>query len=487
MPTPLIRRRAFLRGLGATGLLLPFFPALDALAAQGMAPKRFVVFKFSEGVEKSTWFPTSSADLITPALQSLRPWASQLSIVRGIKNESARDHTMKAYPYPSVRNNNDFHDVAQIHLLTGGRGTATTIGGFDLAPGESIDRLVGRKLQSTPDYVTPPQLLGTAPSYNLGINSKLTSGLGAYADTCSCISYPGWGQYLFSQDDPLVSFQELLGHVDFGDGTPDPTAQATRRRLELGASMLDDLRQDARQVRCTLGVDGRQKFDAYIQGVRDIEAQITAQLNSTKMTAKQVPEVLGLAKFDDDGQWRSERHHDKIAKIQMDIAVSALIADARRALTLSFSHTLSNVRFRADALIPGMEIDADHHGIAHENRGDVGASVRDKRRIDTFHAEKLAYFVGRLANVPEGDGTMLDNTLILCCSEMGYGTHEYKDLPIMLLGAKDRFKHGQFLDYAADQRPMNDVLTAILQGFDLPAATVGNPAFNRAPLTELLR
>lgn len=478
-----MNRRQFLKGLGASGLLLPILPAFNGYAAQDNYPKRFVVFKFPEGTERSTWFPSNN-NIITPAFESLRPYENQMTIIKGLQNSASLNHHRNGMNYPGVRGGNDFHDVAHIHLLSGGRSNQTqVIDGLSIKDGESLDRIIGKKLHADPSYQAPPQLGLSEPAYHLGVNTRSLGG--NYANTCSCISYPEWQQFTYSEDNPVKCFESLLSHIQF-DGQNLPTTDMLRQRRKwlMGQSVLDDVYQEAKSIQCKLGHDGQNKLESYLTSVREIEKQLTNRINAQDTDSPtNVPKVEGLERFNNE-DWRRERYHKEIGKLQMDIAVSALAADAKRVLTINWSHTISDIRFKEDGLLNDLRIHGDHHAVAHEERG-VDDSKHDKRIIDRFYADQLAYFVNRLASITEGSGTLLDNTLILFCSEMGYGTHDYRDLPFMLLGMGDVFKHNSI--HTTNNRAQNDVLTAIAQGFDVNLRTMGDPTLNRSPMTELLK
>jgi hypothetical protein len=143
-------------------------------------------------------------------------------------------------------------------------------------------------------------------------------------------------------------------------------------------------------------------------------------------------------------------------------------------VTLQWTHAESNQPF------PWLGINDFHHVLSHAGDGDAAAQEK-LTKINIWYAEQFAYLLGKLASYREGDGTLLDNTVVMWCMEVGKGNnHAHRDLPFLLAGScGGRFRTGRFLDFqtsGAAGRPHNDLLIALAQAMGTQDTTFGDPA-----------
>ncbi|HMJ55083.1 MAG TPA: DUF1552 domain-containing protein [Polyangiaceae bacterium] len=172
-----------------------------------------------------------------------------------------------------------------------------------------------------------------------------------------------------------------------------------------------------------------------------------------------------------------------IGKLQMDIAAAALACDLTRVLTLQWTYAESTQTF------PVLGINEAHHVMSHA--GDTDAAAQEKlTQINVWYAEQFAYLLGKLASYKEGDGTLLDNTAVLWCIEVGKGNnHAHRDLPFLLAGScGGYFRTGRFVDYMAGGaagHPHNNLLVSLAQAMGTKDTTFGDPAHCTGPLPNL--
>jgi len=162
-----------------------------------------------------------------------------------------------------------------------------------------------------------------------------------------------------------------------------------------------------------------------------------------------------------------------IGKLQMDLLVMALACDLTRVATIQWENSVGDVRF---TWLPGQNITRGHHDMSHD--GDtVAQTIEWLTQINIWYAQQFNYLLEAMKKVPEGSGTMLDNTLILWCNELSKGSsHSHPDMPFLLAGhAGGALPGGQFLKFSGTVSH-NNLLVSCLNLMDVPATTFGNPA-----------
>jgi hypothetical protein len=169
-----------------------------------------------------------------------------------------------------------------------------------------------------------------------------------------------------------------------------------------------------------------------------------------------------------------------VGQMQMDLLVMALACDLTRVASLQWSRAASQVRFS------WLDITAAHHDLSHRGDSDT-AAIDMLTRINRWYAEQLAYLIGRMKQIPEGDGTLFDNTLILWCNELAKGnTHSRVDAPYVLAGrAGGSLATGRYLRFDGDV-PHNNLLLSLVHAMGQDDGSFGKPEWCTGPLTGLL-
>jgi hypothetical protein len=176
----------------------------------------------------------------------------------------------------------------------------------------------------------------------------------------------------------------------------------------------------------------------------------------------------------------SEDTMAEIAKVQIDMMVAAMACDLTRVSTLQISNSRNHVRY------PWVNSLGDGHGLSHAGPSNAQARSEWNAR-DTWHAGLMAYMCQRLNSIPEGEGTMLDNTVIWWTSEIAQGnTHSHKNMPIVMVGsAGGYFDTGQYLQL--NSRSHNDLLTTLAQAYGLEINSFGDANFNTGRLSQIIK
>jgi hypothetical protein len=410
-----LSRRALLRGAGATlalPLLESMIPAGVARAAEDATPQRFAALYVPHGTILDRWTPADSDALeLSPVLRSLEPFKSRLTVVSGLRLESAYGQDASA----------NLHHArsASCWLTCVSPGTGPTP--------NSLDQLVAE---------------------HKGRETRLPS-LELSLDDLTSISFRAPNVPLPMESNPQVVFERL-----FGDGST-PAERAARQRQ--AASLLDSVAADAAALGRTLPGNDRARLERYLEDVREIERRLglarNADTDSLEVPAK--PERIP-ADF--------EAH----AKLMFDLLVLAWTADATRVSTVMIAKELNNrVYARSGVTEP-------FHNLSHHSNI-PGNIERFARLNAYHVSTTFAYFLGKLRNTPDGDATLLDRALVLYGSGMSNpNQHEHGPLPIVVAGGASGKRAGARHIRAADGTPLANLHAALLDKLGVPAESFGD-------------
>ena len=434
-----LSRRALLRGTaGGIAIGLPWLAAMERPTAAAAFPKRLVVFFSANGTIPSAWAPSGSETSfeLGSILAPLEPHKQDLIIVDGVDNQVA-------YESPG-----DGHQTGMGCMLTGMpllEGTEFCLGSCDdpnntvgWGGGISVDQHVANEIAK--------KTLTKFSSLEFGVQVKSNT-------IWSRMSYAGADQPIPPRDDPWQNFEDL-----FGDLTADPFGLAERRAKR--HSVLDYVSSDFERLNSRLSGDDRIKLEQHLHAVREIEKRLDV--------ANELGGACALPTLDAPVDVYKNDNFPLIAKLQMDQLVMALACDMTRVASIQFSRSVSNTNF------PWLGIEEGHHDLSHD-ADDNQASVDKLIKINTWYAEQFAYLIDKLAAVPEGDGSMLDNTVVLWCNELGKGnSHTRRDVPFVLAGScGGYYKTGRYLSYDGD--PHNNLLLSLCHAMDAPVTSFGDP------------
>jgi hypothetical protein len=385
-------RRTFLQGIGATvalPLLDAMIPSMTALARTAAAPVRRLGFVYMPmGCDLPRWTPGGQGSVVelSPTLQSLRPVANHLTIISNMELKNA-------YPGTHATSNASFLSAA----------TAKWTESTDYYLGTTVDQVAAQQIGRE-------TLL---PSLELSMDLLQTVGQCDNGYACVYQNNLSWSSPttpLPAEAHPRIVFERL-----FGEGG---SAADRRAALERRASLLDAVRDDIGRLQRTLGPEDRHRVGQYLETVREVERRIQkAEAQTADETLPDLDRPVGVpAAYADH------------ARLMFDLQVLAMQADVTRVLTFQLARETSNRTY------PEIGVPDPHHPLTHH--GNDPEKVAKMAQINAFHVSLFAYYLEKLKATREGDGSLLDNALILYGSGMGDpNVHDHVNLPVLVAGA----------------------------------------------------
>ncbi|MBA4146820.1 MAG: DUF1552 domain-containing protein [Verrucomicrobia bacterium] len=396
-----IPRRTFLKGLG-TALALPVLeamsPATKVFASTGARkfPTRMAFVYVPNGVNMADWTPKAvGSNFDLPAiLEPLAPHRSEINVLTGLALDGARAHGDGAGD----------HARANAAFLTGAHPRKTP--GADIRAGVSVDQVAVAKLGRETRL----------PSLEIGCDGNKQAGACDSGYSCAYqanLSWKGESSPMPPELDPRLVFERL-----FGNGNSGEVKENRERRKRYQKSILDFVLEDAKQLQSNLGYTDRRKLDEYLGAVREMEIRIE---QAERFSASQ-------PNFDrPSGIPEGPNGFEKHIKLMADLLALAFETDTTRVASFMIAYDGSNRPYNDIGISEG------HHHLSHHQNDQ--AMIGKIKRINHFHMVQFAYFLDKLKSVKEGEGTLLDNSMIVYGSGIGDGNrHNHDDLPILLAG-----------------------------------------------------
>jgi hypothetical protein len=433
-------RRTFLRGVGAT-LALPLLdamtPALSALATMPASPARRLGFIYMpNGVAMNFtgidyWTPQGEGRnfQLSPILTPLARFRERLLVIGGLYQENAEagddgasgDHT---------------------------RGTATWLTGVypkrtegaDVRNGISADQIAAAALGKET----------ALPSLELGIDLNFLAGQCENSYSCAYLNTLAWSSPttpLPTENNPRIVFERL-----FGDGgTPEQRAEQARENQSILDSVLDDLARLQRR----LGPGDRGRVNEYLDAVREVERRIHGVERNSDAELPTLERPRGIPE-----------RFDEHVKLMYELQWLAFRADITRVVTFMLGRELN---FRT---YPEIGITQGHHGLSHHaNRPD---QIELYSKLGVYQAELFAWFLNKLQETPEGDRTLLDNSVFLYGAGLSDpNTHSHNNLPLVVVGGRGPLEGGRHLVFR-DNPPMTNLLLNLLDEVGVRADRLGD-------------
>ena len=427
-------RRLFLRGVGAT-LALPLLDAMmPAFAATPKAIPRMSFMYIPNGINLSQWTPVGSGKgfAFSPTLKSLEPFRERVNVLSGLALHSA----------DRLNDGAGDHSRATGAFLSGCHAKRTQ--GADLFLGVTADQIAAKSLGKD----------NLLPSLELGIDDRKTSPLCDEGYTCTYSNTLSWSSAttpLPIENDPRLVFERL-----FGEGGNIGRRMA---RLRENRSILDSVTGEMKQIQGLVGVPDRQRMDQYFDSIRQVELRLERvekhNAEASPSTGAQIARPLGAPdKFEDH------------IRLMFDLQVMAFQADITRVSTLMFAGERSGRSY------PQVGVPDAHHSVSHhDNNPEKLAKVA---RIDAFHIQQVAYFLGKLRDTPDGDGNLLDHSMLLYGAGISNGNvHDHSPLPVLLCGGgAGNLQGGRHIVFQ-NEPPLSNVLRSMLDKAGLPAERMG--------------
>jgi hypothetical protein len=426
-----LSRRALLRGAGAVlalPLLESMIPAGVARAAAAVPRTRLACVYVPHGAVMSKWTPAQlgTGFEFPEILKPLESFRERVNVVSGLT-------LPLAYGQDASAGAN--HTRSSAVYLTGAKpGT-----GAEAELGTSVDQVAARHMgQDAP-----------LPSLELSIeDGGLSCGAGLSCAYRNTISWQTPKSPLPMENNPQVVFERL-----FGDGS---TAQERAARREQARSLLDSIVDEVSSLQRTLPAGDRNRLDRYLTDVREVERRIA-------LAGQQIPTSLKLP----DAPSGIPDDFDVHIKLMFDLQVLAWQADVTRVTTLMFAKEVSN------AVYPASGVREPFHNLSHHSN--VPDNIVRLTQLNQYHARTFAYLLEKLRNTPDGEGTLLDHSLLLYGSGMSNSNqHDHDPLPIVVAGgASGKVKGGRHIQ-AASKTPLSNLLLGMLHKLDVPAESFGD-------------
>jgi hypothetical protein len=422
-------RRSFIKNAGISAAAFPFLGNLDALALPGKgAPKqRMVIFFSPNGVVPESFWPNEDGEnfLLKEILSPLEPFKKQTVVMNGVCDK--------------VRGDGDNHMrgigclLTGVELLPGNvQGGSHTPAGW--ANGLSIDQEIKNHLQKADATRT------RFGSLELGV--FVTD----RADNWTRMSYSSANKPITPIDDPYQLFSKLYGQA---------------KDKEILGSVLDPVIADLKKISALVGKEDRKILEEHTGFVREMEKELRGL---------KVSQTHAMPKLD-PGIREENDNLPKISRMQLDLLHNSLVADFNRIATFQFTNSVGGARMK------WLGIDEGHHQLSHEPDTNKVA-VEKLVKINKWFCEEIAYFAKKLQDTPEpnGQGSMLDNTLLVWTNELGKGnSHTLDNIPFVMVGGNLGWKAGRSLKFPRIAH--NRLLMAMAHGFGHSIPSFGNPEY----------
>jgi hypothetical protein len=431
-------RRTFLRGVGAA-LALPLLdsmvPAFSRLSAAGKPAVRLGYVYTPNGIigasDKSPrpfmWTPRTVGENFefSPTIKALEPFRQNVNVLSGLAQVNGR----------ALGDGPGDHARATATFLTGVHPYKT--GGANFKLGISADQIAARELGKSTQL----------SSLELGLEPQPLAGNCDSGYTCAYMSM-SWRSAtspLPAEINPRAVFERL-----FGDGeSTDPASRMAR--LESQKSVLDYVTGSLSRLQGSVGAGDKRKLEEYLDAVRDIERRI--QLAEQQNVLTQLPHMERPSAIPEDYQ--------QYTTLMMDLQVIAWQTDMTRVASFMLGRDGSNRPYREIGIPDG------HHSISHHQNDPE--RVEKLIKIDQLHVAMFAYLLKRLQETPDGDGTLLDHSLVVFGSSLSESNiHTHDDLPIVLAGnANGLVKGNRHLVYPKET-PLNNLFLNMFDAADVP-------------------
>ena len=460
-----IPRRTFLKSAGCT-LTLPLLEAMlpasvPLAAAEAASPKpRFVGIFFPHGMAPGYWEPGAEgvlSDQLPLIMEPLKPIKDQTVIVSGLWSKSAE---------PPERTTGSDHWVAAAYLTAiKPRKTA----GSDATVGSAtIDQIIAQKIgQET--LLPSLQLACEDPN-----SSSSNCGEGyscSYTNTISWIELPTPPNepYVHTSPLPMELNPQTVFERLFGSGA---TPEMRAARMKENRSILDSILGELASLTKELGASDRRTVSQYTDEIREIERRIQIAANASA-TVPEIPLPSGIPESFDDH-----------IKLHVDLTTLAFRADITRVATLLGARDLTarSYVFPKSDLFPNGGTSPSFHGASHHQEDPV--QIRRYADINRYHVSTLAYFAEKLRSTPDGDGTLLDHSLILYGTNMGNSNqHMHYDVPHILVGgANGQLKGNRHLHYDRKSITTGNLLLSVLDMYGIHKDVQGDSTDRLAKL-----
>jgi hypothetical protein len=432
-----ISRRSLLQGLGVS-LALPLLEAMGPrslfAAETPTAPVRMAFMYVPNGVHMETWTPAleGTGYELPWTLEPLAALKSDINVLSGLTQQKA---------FANGDGGGD-HARALATFLTGCQARKTD--GADIRAGVSVDQLAAWEAGKFTRF----------PSLEIGCDPAAVSGSCDSGYSCAYSSNIAWkseSQPVPKEVDPRLVFERL-----FSNGRSGESEAARERREKYSKSVLDFVADDAKRLSSKISGTDRRKLDEYMTAVREVEQRV-----AKSALMKDMPEVAAKKPAGVPSDYAEH------IRLLGDLMVLAFQTDTTRVSTFVFANEGSNRSYGFIGVPDG------HHDLSHHESKEE--KLEKIRKINRFHVEQFAYIVGRMKEIKEGEGTLLDNSMIVYGSGIGDGNrHNHDDLPVVMAGrAGGSIDTGRHIKYE-NGTPMTNLYLSMLDRMHAEVESLGD-------------
>ncbi len=428
-----LARRTFLRGIGTT-IALPFLDAMTpAMAATTKAPVRMGFVYVPNGMDVRNWNLDYEGKLgeLSRIMKPLEPFTKDILVLGNLTHNNGR----------ALLDGPGDHGRCCGSYLTGMQPRKTMV---DIKAGISCDQIVANQIGNKTRF----------PSLELGLEDARQAGDCDSGYSCAYTNNLAWRsetQPLPPVLDPRALFERL-----FGNGIAlSPEARA--RQSKYRRSILDFVTSDTKKLEINLGPTDKRKLEEYLSSIRSIERQLEKAEKDNAQIDPKMPKPYGVpADF--------AEHF----KLMTDMLTVALQADLTRVFTFLVTREGTSRAYRE------LEIPDGHHPLTHhQNKPELMEKVS---RINTYHVKQFAGWIEKLKSIQEGDGTLLDNSMIVYGAGLTDGNkHNHEDLPTLLAGhgGDNYIKTGRRINYRKET-PMSNLFLSMMDRMDVHGEHFGD-------------
>jgi hypothetical protein len=443
-----LKRRAFLKGAG-TVIALPFLdamvPAGSLVGESRKSPVRLAFVYVPNGIVMKDWTPdaTGKGFEFKRILKPLERHRDDIFILSGLDEHNGNE----------LGDGPGDHARAGAAYLTGVHCKKTA--GADIQNGISVDQIVAQKLGSQTRL----------PSIELGCEDSRTVGNCDSGYSCAytnSISWRGPTTPMPPEINPRMAFERLFGTADL---TLAP--EVRQRRAEYRKSILDLVRDDTQKLSRNLGPSDKRKIDEYLSAVREIEQRIQKAESDNRGISPGIDKPNGIpAEF------------AEYLRLMYDLQVLAFQSDLTRVSTLMVGREGSN------RVYPEISVPDPHHPLTHHRNN--AEWIEKIVLVNRYHIELFGEFIAKLKATKDGDGTLLDHSMIVYGSGLSDGNrHEHENLPVILAGRGDgSLKAGRHIRYSKGT-PITNLFLTLLDKMGVEAEKIGDSTGKVEQLSDI--
>lgn len=436
-----LSRRHFLRGVGAA-IALPMLDSMipaafgqaAKIAARKASPLRLSFVYVPNGIVMDKWTPATegAAFELTPILQPLAPFRHQATVISGLINHQAN----------SLGDGGGDHARAGASFLTGAHPKKT--GGSDIRAGISADQVAAEQIGRETRLA----------SIELGLDDNRVVGHCDSGYSCAYTNSIAWRSEstpLPPETNPRLLFERL-----FGDFDPSVSAETRVRRAQYRKSILDSAHDETHRLLRQVGPSDRRKLDEYLTTIRELEKRIEQAEKRTPAATPDFDKPAGIP--------ASFAEH---AKLMYDLQALAFEADLTRVATMVIGRE-GSVRTYEEIGVPD-----PHHPLSHHRRR--AEALEKLTKINTYHMELFAHFLHRLRTTKEGDGTLLDHSMIVYgCGISDSDRHTHENLPVLVAGGGGGKLTGNRHVKVPENTPITNLYLSLLDRMNVRADKLGD-------------